>query len=358
MSERFFFAVEGPIKQLLQATIRSHLSNPDAAWDRYCEWRKHNDSLIQADYNRTWDFALRQCESTNDRAVMQFCDAKVATYTVDRFRYVKSLRNKYVHKEYVEGTEQLADIGVVKAMLKDLSTMPHADRDGIADLSVLVDHQWRKHLQRVIEVESLGQKGDLAEVTLNEIQDAIVALHHAIVGSPRSEERPAPERSESVVLMRGVGEIAATLDRISRAAAAHHLALNQRLDTVVERLAMLPVEEHDVVPIAQEWIEEPPVEEADFGFVPTTLYRDEGVLTADEVRDRLIDLRWRIWDECGKRASADGVLRKRMLEQLVASQVTSDEELRSCIPAFELDKIDTQEWVYLPEIYRIIARMR
>jgi hypothetical protein len=80
-------------------------------------------------------------------------------------------------------------------------------------------------------------------------------------------------------------------------------------------------------------------------------------ISAVEARDRLIALRWQIWNDLHEGPSDDGVLRRRMLDLLIRERVTNKTQLAERVPPAELKRTSRKQLRYLPQIFRIIRQI-
>jgi|GEM_PF-636511 len=81
-------------------------------------------------------------------------------------------------------------------------------------------------------------------------------------------------------------------------------------------------------------------------------------LTKQEVRNSLIQLRAKIWNEQPNVDHSKGVLRKTMLKHFLEDKVSSEADYNNKIPKSELKKTDQRQTKYLNEIFSVIKLMK
>lgn len=314
-------------------------------------------------------------------------------------RYLQGARNKYAHEQDIPADEQLADLIICQRLVRSLQHwVPTLERE-YKELNMLFEQKVKHYLDRVAEAYEVKA----LDPEPSQVEESLAALDHWKEEMVRlvASITPINERSFSDSFSSWFAELYEQIRQsklIMQELIAHQEELRKsiefqlyRVETVVE-LAMTeratsgtahpnylsvaesgdqptfdeePALRHDTN--GEENIETNSIDNSstlrteEFDSLLESLLRTESSkppkLTRSEVRGRLIDLRWRIWQECGTGPSESGLLRKRMLDHLIYGRVTNMRLFELHVPWKMRHHIHPQELKYLPEVFAIIERM-
>jgi len=316
--------------------------------------------------------------------------------------YVAKLRNKYAHaRNGVEGLEQLADMVLVQrfaqllvggqayketALAADLKDLIPQYIDRVAEGSggsTAASSPLDELDERVYDIVSQavqGAMGDLvesasargensgeesAEVHAGVAESAIQGLQSEVARLIESTTTIANAMRESKrslmgeleVLKQDFGEMSGRLEEflasvqvetVESDAADEALAdaFRQKTHTAPDRVTgdgllddFYEEDDHD------------PFEDDEY------FTAEEEYLSPEQVRDELIALRWRIWEELGAGPSREGLLRKQLLDQFVRDRITNEAEFRRLVPSHVRGQIDPAQLAYLPEVFEIVEKL-
>jgi hypothetical protein len=198
------------------------------------------------------------------------------------------------------------------------------------------------------------------------IADAVGSGPNATPSVSGGDVQP-PQNAAALELR--LAELQATLERIGRDVKSLGVVGQQSaaLRADIERLAEALAEREEREPHAEsmsaynddellehdEWDKEAE-------WVPQPRMRAERPrpISAEEARERLITLRRGIWEETGSGPSADGLLRKSMIDAFLQYRPVSHAELRNGPMKDLVSSAPVAQQHYLPEVLAILQRLK
>lgn len=325
---------------------------------------KHGERLEDLEHPDICYALIRHVVDGASRREKSLCDRPINPGTVFDLRYVQGLRNKYDHPKAIElsAAEQLSDLIVAQRLARALE-FGSADSDS-SDLFQRFEYEIKRQVERLAK-SALPDAFDRETSATREeaLRDIVVAAVRDTVASLPLTEHGDANRPLRVLDQ----DLASTLtsglsDALTRLAEREH-QLGGLISSLSELVVAVGTTQERAIAVdanAPTVLEtEDGDDELDIGDSAWTWEAaGKGPLSSREGRDLLIGLRERIWEELGTGPSVDGLLRRSMLDQLLRSCPTSDDELHEAIPAYDLQRIDDRQLAFLPEVYAILSRVQ
>lgn len=372
-------SIEAPLRRLL-ARFVGELKQKDSTWRELfkannVEIGKAKD-LSEVEVQSLLAVLLRNTEQRPDRGTRLFGVEGPGERLRDQLAYLTTLRNKYRHDPYVPATEQVADILLVGRLAEQLAQCSDTFADERANLRSALA------LQLGIFWSAVQESG-MAEISVAEAEPP---THH--VGLEDVERIHSEVQSLREAIVAGIdgpkpdkdAELRALLIETQQVIIARATTAEDKLHRIDVRLESLSADlrqstaalvAHDASSRAGQ------PDETHQGDANARLHATDidGILadifaesqrqsprpraqtvhyTPEQVRDQLIQLRRRIWRETGTRASADGLLRKGMIDHLIRHRVQTEKEFYSRIPTAELSATNPAQLVFLPDVLEIM----
>ena len=300
-------------------------------------------------------------------------------------KYCLAMRNRYSHVRgfgvQVPAKEQLADLVVVQRLVRSILELRDT-MDADHELQSIVEREIRAHLPVVAQTimpeefdreERVSAPAKAASPELEDLLRRLLTRAEALGAANAASSVPIPSPAELPASVLGAFESAArelraAVEGVQRTGAqlggAREVASSLRdevgrLSAMVERLTALEDRpDADYEPASHEEAEA--MEAATRAGPQRRLVPPKPKpvpLTEDEAREKLLLLRSRIWSETGGGPSADGLLRKRMIDDLIAHRPASLQELQESAVATAVATCARAQLRYLPEVFAVLERL-
>lgn len=350
------------------------------------------DNLEYSDYCQILVKNLRVDQG--EKVVRLFARHVVADTMIADMSYCKALRNKYSHLkgmgEGVSSKEQFSDLIIVRRTVQNIlrvRSSSDTDRELLDDLERSLDEL----LGVMAEGSSLEpvQSSAPSAMSDEQVRDlAALVVSLGAVPQAIASDREGPPSTILIEVREMLLRCRSDLEQLT-SQASRQSALVGKVEsssqTLERRLEQLSSEFREVAaglsssrqpqssttPQVRA-AEESPTFEADIDAVLDQLARAQSSrsarqrkagtvrpsrLSIDEARDELVRLRRRIWSETHTGASANGLLRKSLLEAFLNYRPTTKQEVDNAPLASLLIGVDPKQTKYLPEILSILQRV-
>jgi hypothetical protein len=307
--------------------------------------------------------------------------------------YCRSLRNRYVHRrgqgQQIPHRDQLSDLTIIERVVKALTNSHESatDRELLDEIGRYV-HELVEVVALSVAPERFDSEPSVARTSLRFEQAAIndiaeqVAIRLEVKRDPAaslhgtSSERPADGAVVIAGLSAAIGRIEPSLADLSalpselRAFSASTSIGLDRLHRELSAFVETYIANDDALDELDE-VEDQTNDGPECGYdeVVSSLIGQEmpggaaerriepQLLTSEQARAELIQLRRRIWDVLGTGPSRDGLLRKSMIDEFLRLRPTTNTEIMTDPLASLLASVDPDERQYLPEVLGILRRM-
>jgi len=353
--------------------LTNHVSDPIECFVTPKFDRKTVTSLELLEIHDYCHVLLRNFRRDREHSCGVLFDRQRVDAGLDRdLAYCKELRHRYAHLrgigEPVPVKDQLSDVIIVTRLVRELtSDRPHAEAD--RELLAILGRETRRLVERVAEVVApekydRDEGGVLSEAEKGELVARIAGLINARkdddvrppglgVGSAELASAVALRLAELHALVERIGRDVASLGGLGETSTG----LREDVQRLVDVLAA-GVRDRDAA--QDDDYDELPLNESDesewrlaFARRPENLRR----ISTEEARERLIALRRRIWEETGSGPSADGILRKSMIDAFLQHRPKSSTELRNS-PVHDLvTRTPIEQQRYVPDVLAILDRL-
>lgn len=348
--------------------MTSHAADPiDEFVQRHFSKQKMS-SLDKLQYSAYCHVLL--CNYDEDREHDQgvLFDRHLVNSGLDRdIRYCKDLRNRYAHLEGmgepVPLREQFSDIVIVQRTVRDLTanrSRSEADKELISRLDQLarslVDDIAKAALPDKYDRDtdtafSELQRGQLAQI----VASAITAAGG--IGNGGAFDITRDSQAEVVTALADI--------RVALEGYRKQLEPLANLERKVQELTAAGLVPPNVRPGSMASLnsdgEEPetPQEPDRDGERLATQHQTQRLrwLSLEDARGLLIALRRRVWDETGSGPSADGLLRKSMIDAFLYHRPSSAEAIRGTPLHYMIATVPDSQRRYLPEVLDIVSRI-
>jgi hypothetical protein len=374
--EKAWDRIEQPLRRFLCRALQGFIPENGKQWRAFVRQNTRQgvavDRFADLEIQRLFEIVKGNLSGGGEKECVLFQAGNQHRRLPDYVRYLCTLRNKYEHEHYISATEQVADLFLIRRVVDELKGLDTTGSSQTADLLALIDASVREYLDQASQagllptavVEPSEQLDDELLAGLSAVQETLARFEARL---PEADGRqPGETTTDQIVLSK---ELLSQLD--VRMSALYQFVtgrLAKELEALTSSLAGLS-ESTSRVGEYRIASEQPSISRV---AEPASIYaaarkgapdpqRARPIASADrkyssaEIRDQLINLRSRIWRELGTGPSADGLLRRSMIDLLVQYRVTSEKEFYDRLPPYAVTATSRPQLAYLPEVCRIVA---